>query len=148
MKASWLRALGPAWLALLFSTVIHAQSFEGSTEIDFDALGGTSYNLSFFASTVYDNTTTGWAYAGFGPLYASSVCNAGEAGAGMHIFNITKIGGQWVADTVVIMEMRADASGYEQTVYNNVALPSRATVYGYAECGPQTADVHGWLDVY
>jgi hypothetical protein len=46
------------------------------------------------------------------------------------------------------MEMKTDASGYNETVYHNVALPSRATVYGYAECGPQTQDVSGWIDVY
>jgi hypothetical protein len=148
MSSSCFRFFGLALLALLSSAVSRAQSFEGDTQFNFDALGGTSYNLSFFASTIVGGSETGWAYASFGSLYASSVCNAGEAGAGMSLSNITKVGGQWVAATVLLYELKPDASGYDYTEYTNVVLPSVATASGEAQCADQTRSIYGWLEIY
>jgi hypothetical protein len=148
MSTSYLRFFGLALLALLSSAVARAQYFEGDTAFNFDTLGGTSYNLSFFASTTVGGSETGWAYASFGPLYASSVCNAGEAGAGIAMSNIRKVGSQWVAEYVTLYELKSDASGYDYTYYSNVVLPTSATAYGEAQCADQTRSIYGWLDIY
>ncbi len=81
--------------------------------------------------------STGYAWVSLGPLSGSSWCNLGEAGAGMSLSNIRKVGGQWTAEYVTIYELRSDASGYNTRYYSNVVLANVVTAHGSAQCEDQ-----------
>ncbi len=140
--------IGLVLLVLVTSVGLRAESFSGPTYIDFNARGYATYDLSFFASVVPGGQVFATAYAGFGNLYASSWGSNGEAGAGWSLYGIHKVGNQWQATWAVKYELRSDASGYNETYYDNLPVSSSVYVYGDAYSNGYSLPVYGQINGY
>jgi len=148
MSYSCVRYLGLATLALLTSVNVRAENFQGNTFIDFNARGHATYQMEFFASAVIGGYVNASAYASFGPLYSSSWGYMGEAGAGMRLNDIHKVGTQWIASSAEVYSLRPDASGYDITFHSNISLPSSGWASGWAECDGYSQQIYGSIYGY
>ncbi len=126
------RYLGLGLLVLLSAIGLKAQSFSGTTYINFDTGGYAHYDLDFSASFVIGGDSYGSAYAGYGNLYSSSWSNIGEAGVFYSLNNIHKVGNQWVAESVWCWSF-TNAGYYDTTIDYDVVVSSSGYVYGQAE---------------
>jgi|GEM_PF-4457445 hypothetical protein len=110
-----------------------AQTFSGTTLIDFDAAGYANYTLSFQAVVTVGENGLATAYAGYGDFAEMSYGSHGEAGVGIVLENIQKVGGQWVAATATVSVYDAETQEYETSVFYSVALDAAGEVFGEAE---------------
>ena len=134
--------------ALLFGANLRAEYFYQSTYIDFEARGNASYDMSFGVDLVVGGYDYATAYASFGSLYASSYSYIGEADAEMQLFNIHKVGSQWVAESVMITEFSNATGNYAYRYYNDWPVPSAAYADGGAQCLGDHRPVQGWIGGY
>jgi hypothetical protein len=137
-----------AVLALGFVLNARAEQFTGTTTIDFNAGGYASYNLSFYADVVVGGDVYAYSNAGFADVTGSSYSFIGEAEVDMYFSNIHKVGSQWRAETVTILEFDHATGNYDWRYLYDYALPSSATVWGSATCQGYTQDVRGSIEGY
>ncbi|MFT3870318.1 MAG: hypothetical protein QM715_17860 [Nibricoccus sp.] len=148
MNTSCIRSIGLAVLALFVSSKIHAQSFTGTTLVDFNARGYANYDVYLYADTVGGGNDYAEASASFGPLSSFSWSYWSEAGVSMQVNNIHKVGSQWIADSATIWTFTNALGAYESASYTNVVMPSSSWIQGYAYCAGYTMPVHGWINGY
>jgi hypothetical protein len=151
MRLSCLRFGGLALLALLSAVITRAQStqyFSGPTYIDFNARGGSSYDLEFFASTVVGGSSYASAWASYGSLYTSGYSYYGESGAGFRLYNVHSNGhGTWTADTVETWQF--GPGGYWESSYSYYQpVSSSGTADGQAYCDGYSQGISGSITQY
>jgi hypothetical protein len=149
MSSSRARRFGLG-LLVLFSSItvsrVRAESFVGSQFVDFAARGYSNYNLEFYAELVVGGSVYADAYASFGGLYGSSYSFIGESGVQFRMWNIHKVGSQWIADTVEKWIFLNSTGSWDSTFFYNVVLPSNGWVDGHSYCEGYTMPVQGWID--
>lgn len=133
-------------LAPLFQT--RAEQFWNSTYINFATRGYGTYDMWFLADLVVGGDSYATAYAGFGSLYGTSFSYIGEAGVGMYLSNIQRIGGTWTAESVIVYAFSNVTGQYEYTYYYNYPLPTAGWVNGQATCDGYYSDVRGYIYGY
>lgn len=140
------RLFGLALLVLLTVTSARAEYFNGWTFIDFNARGYANYNITISSSVTVGGNLSASAWATFGPIVGQSNGTFGEASVYIDISGIHKVGAQWVASSVRILELYSDASGYGERTYSDFVLPNSATASGSATCNGYTQDISGQVD--
>lgn len=146
MSISTVRRYLALTLLTLFASVgaqAESEEFYGTTTINFDALGHSNYSISISASVAVGGDDYASAYAGFGGLFGSSFSSIGEAGVGIYLDNIHKVGSRWIADSVLIEEFDNYTGQYEYSYYYDYPLPTASMVYGSADCADQHETVAG-----
>lgn len=133
---------------LLLATNLRAEYFTGSTYINFDTRGKTSYNLSIEASIMVPGSPWdyAWADVSFGDLSGSSYSYTGEVWVGINLNNIRKVGTEWVAETVDVIEYSGATSSYEYRSYTELPVSSASWVNGDAHCAGNTQAVQGYIE--
>lgn len=125
-----------------------ADEFYGTTTIDFNARGYSNYNVTIYADLIVGGDDYASAYASFAGLSGSSYSYIGEAGVTMYFTNVHKVGSQWVADEVNVLEFTNATGQYEWRYYYNYVMPNPSTVYGSAQCNGYTQVVRGYINGY
>src|ERR1044071_6494553 len=136
-------------LLVLFSSVtssVRAESFVGTKFVDFVARGNSNYNLVFYADVVVGGNIFADAYCSFGGFYGYSYTFIGQAGVQFRMWNIHKVGSQWIADTVEKWIFSNATGSWDSTYDYNVPVPSSGSVMGDAQEEGYHMPVQGWID--
>ena len=116
------------------STALGNYTFSTSQNIDFDALGGTVYNVTADASVTVGNNYDAWSQLSVGGISLSDFSTGyGESGCSLSISGIRKINGQWLADSVYTYEQNLNGSP-TTNFYYNVPMPAVSYATGYTYC--------------
>jgi hypothetical protein len=126
--------LSSLFLVATSAAVAGGFTFSTSQYLNFDTLGGTSYNITMDASVTVGNDYYASSQLSVGNFSLSdSSTGYGESGCYIQISNIRKVNGQWVAGSVYTYEQNLNGSPITHFYYD-VPMPTLSYVTGYTYC--------------